>query len=133
MTPDDRNYLDSLSQAFGARLDAVERELNHVRRNMLSVDEAQTIFRTEVLKVNAYTRLAVALIAGIALVGNGSQLALANHDAASLELRCKKSTTEAIDRFRELQEPRDRALVDSAAMRAVQLRDQQIDTLKGTP
>jgi hypothetical protein len=127
------NYLDGKFASFDLRVSALERELNHTHKNMLSEDRAQKIFRAEVLKVNTHTRIAVALIAAIALIGNGTQHALASHDQATLKLRCEEGTDKAMQDQEVKRASRDQLLVDSAAMRAVQLRDQQIDVLKGTP
>jgi hypothetical protein len=129
----DHYYFDGKFADLDARLTLLERESNHVHRNMLSEDKAQKIFRTEVLRVNTNTRLAVAVIAAIALVGNGTQHALASHDAAVMKLRCDEGTSEAVQKQDRLRLDRDRTMVESAAMRAVQLRDQQIDTVKGRP
>jgi hypothetical protein len=126
-------YLDGKFASFDTRVVLLERESSHVRRNMLSEDRAQAIFRTEVLKVNTRTRIAVAIIAAIALIGNGAQNAMANHDSMALQLRCEKGTSEALERDRSQTLAERHAIADEAARRAVLLRDQQIDTLKGPP
>lgn len=114
------------------RLLNIEKEQRHIRNNMLSEDKAQSIFRAEVVKTNARTRLAVAVIAAIALIGNGAQNALANHDAMSLQMRCEQGAAKAVEKADQHAIIERHAIADEAARNAVRMRDQQIDVLKGT-
>lgn len=80
LTTEDKEYLEALLSArFENRLSAVERELNHLRRNMLTGEKAQDIFRETTLRVNAWTRLSVAVVAALAVIGNGTSNVLVDH------------------------------------------------------
>jgi hypothetical protein len=77
---EDKEYLEALlSERFENRLSALERESNHIRRNMLTGERAQSIFRDTTLRVNAWTRLSVAVIAALAVIGNGISNVLVDH------------------------------------------------------
>ena len=133
MTPEERQYWSGQFQSIETRLSLVERETSHANKHLLTEDRAQNIFRTEVVKTNARTRMAVAIIAGVALIGNGTQNVLANHDAMALQLRCEKGASTALEKADKQRDLERHAIADEAARRALQLRDLQIDTLKGKP
>jgi len=131
--PDLQAYLDGKFKGFDARLSVVERETNHIHKHMLTGEAAQNIFRLEVVKTNTRTRLAVAVIAAIALLGTGAQNALANHDAMAMQMRCEQGAAKAVTKADERYVLERHAIADETARRVLLLRDQQIDTLKGTP
>jgi hypothetical protein len=132
LTTEDKEYLKELLELasksfedrFENRLSAVERELNHVHDHMMTEDEARKlgeearkIFRTDTLKVNAWTRIAVATIAALAVIGNGTSNVLVDHTEskamakyetetdrklASYEARINQSNRELIQSNKEL-------------------------------
>jgi hypothetical protein len=124
-------YLDGKFDGLNARVDTLDKEANHLRRHLLTEDKAQSIFNAKVLRLNSYTRLAVALIAAVALIGNGAQNVLANHDSIALQLRCDKGASDALSKWQLQSLVRDEAIAQRAASQALKLRDAQYDVIRG--
>lgn len=101
----------------------IKREVRHVRTHMLTGEQARDIFRTEVLKVNSATRIAVAVIGGLVVGGVATANAIANHDAMALEMRCQKVTTGLLIEHDRQQSDRDKELVRETI--------REIDVVKG--
>lgn len=119
--------IDSRFKGFEGRVYLLEREVHQLDRNQLTGTKAVEIFRTTSLHVNTVTRVAVAVIAALGIGTTSVQNALANHDAASLELRCQKGTSDALIEADKRREVRDIEI----ARRAVQLRDEEVDYIIG--
>jgi Flp pilus assembly protein TadG len=90
LTVEDKEYLAELhkllAQRFEVRLSAIESELNQYRQVALTaeqsqklVDEARTIFRSETIRINAWTRVSVAIVAALAVIGNGTSNVIVDH------------------------------------------------------
>ena len=134
-----QTYLDGFRTSIEARMTALEREANQTHRNMLTGDKAQEIFRTTTLKVNSMTRLAVAIIAAVAVGANGTVNVITNHNREVLARQCGDETQKRIEafevRFYERSKDRDRELIRET----IEQRDRQIDdiiakaTRKATP
>jgi hypothetical protein len=73
------------------------------------------------------TRVAVAVISAIAIGTTSVQTTIAAHDAAALELRYQKGTSDALDKSDKRREVRDVEI----ARKAVQMRDEEVDRIIG--
>ena len=122
-----QQYLDGKFSSLEGRVTCVEREVHQLDRNQLTGTKAAEIFRTTSLHVNTITRVAVALIAALGIGTTSAQNALANHDAAALELRCQRGTSNALIESDKRREVRDVEI----ARKAIQLRDEEIDRIIG--
>ena len=120
-------FLEARFDGFEARTTLLEREVHQLNENQLTGEQAKEIFRTTSLRVNTITRLAVAAIAALGVGTTSVQNVMANHDAASLELRCQKGTSDALIESDKRREVRDVEI----ARRAVQLRDEEVDRIIG--
>lgn len=120
-------YLEAKFKGLEARVFCLEREVHQLDKNQLTGTKAVEIFRTTSMHVNTLTRVAVAVIAALGIGTTGVQNALANHDAAALELRCQKGTSDALLESDKRREVRDIEI----ARRAVQLRDEEVDRIIG--
>jgi hypothetical protein len=120
-------YLEGKFLSLEGRVTLVEREVHQLAKNQLTGEQATTIFRTTSLRTNTITRVAVALIAALGVGTTSVQNVLATHDAASLELRCQKGTSDALTEYDKRREVRDVEI----ARKAIQLRDTEIDRIIG--
>jgi hypothetical protein len=76
----DKEWIENLlNQRFSTPLATTQSELNHYRRHFLSAEDARKIFRADTLRVNAWTRLSVAIVAALAVIGNGTSNVLVDH------------------------------------------------------
>lgn len=122
LSPDAKDYLDNLAQGLGMRMGAVEREASELRRNSLSADAARKLFRTEVLRINTGTRIAVAVIAALALIGNGLTMVVGNHYVAKAETMCANVTDRKIDHAELRNVERDKAIAREGAREFFELQ-----------
>ena len=122
-----RCYLEGKFLSLEGRVTLLEREVHQMADNQLTGEQATTIFRTTSLRTNTITRVAVAVIAALAVGTTSVQNVLATHDAASLELRCQKGTTDALGEYDKRREVRDVEI----ARKAIQLRDSEVDRIIG--
>ena len=113
--PDLERYLGTVFGNLDTRLSAVERESNHVHKNMLTAERAEKIFQTNTLRINSMTRIAVAVIAGIAVAANGTVNVITNHNREVLAHECAEVTQKEIDKAELRNETRDRNLAIEAA------------------
>lgn len=115
ISPEAKDYLDALAQHLDLRLRALEREASELRRNSMTADEARKVFRTESLRINTWTRISVAAIAAIAIVGNGLTMVLGNHYVAKAEVMCGNVTDNKIAKAELRNRERDLELARAGA------------------
>jgi hypothetical protein len=112
---DVKDCICRLTEAVEARVSLVERESRHVWANMLTTEQAHNIFRSEVMRVNAWTRIAVAVVAALALIGNGLSMVIGNHYTLKAEACCAKVTDEKLGKFEEHQRELNKLLAREGA------------------
>ena len=87
---DDQTFFEEFERYFAERfenrLSAIERQLMHQHKHLLTQDEgrkifedAAKVFRSDTLRVNSWTRIAVAVVAALAVIGNGISNVLVDH------------------------------------------------------
>lgn len=93
LTQEDKVWIeDLLNQRFSTPLATTQQELNHYRRHLLSVEDARTIFRTDTLKVNSWTRVSVAVVAALAVISNGTSNVIVDHTESKAMARYEHTT-----------------------------------------
>lgn len=104
LTVQDKEWLEELlNQRFENRISTLERELTEYRKTALTseqstelVEEARKIFRAESLRINTWTRLSVAIVAALAVVGNGTANVIVDHTESKAMARYQVITDQKL-------------------------------------
>lgn len=104
LTAEDKEWLEQLlTERFVNPLSTVERELSQYRKISLTdeqaaalVDEARKIFRTETLRLNTWTRISVAVVAALAVIGNGTSNVIVDHTESKAMARFEAITDQKL-------------------------------------
>ena len=115
LDPDLERYLGTVFGNLDTRLGVVERESNHVHKNMLTAERAEKIFQTNTLRINSMTRISVAIIAGLSISANGLVNVITNHSREVLAAECAAITEKQIDKAELRNATRDHNLALEAA------------------
>jgi hypothetical protein len=124
-----QSYLDGFRASIEARMSALERESNQAHRNMITAEQAQKIWRIDTLKINAYTRLTVAIVAALAVIGNGTSNVLVDHTESRAMARYEHITDEKLATYEGKIAERNHALAFDAAQQTRNLDALQIEAL----
>lgn len=126
---EDKDWIESLlNERFENRLSTHERELNQNRRQMITVEDARQIFRTDTMRTNMWTRIAVAVIAALAVIGNGTSNVLVDHTESKAMARYAIETDRKLDTFRSEIMQQHRELI-SDVRTAVSERNTHLEAL----
>jgi len=117
LEPDVKDYLDTFKKDVAVRLGALEREASETRRNQLSEDDMERVFRQASGRMNYITRIAVAVIAALAVIGNGLTMVLGNHYTLKAEVCCASVTDRKIEKAELRNQERDRAIAADAVQK----------------
>lgn len=129
LTAQDKEWLEELlHERYDARLVNLEKEVNHYRKHLITVEEARNIFRTETLRVNAWTRISVAIIAALAVIGNGTSNVLVDHSESKAMARYSIETDRKLVSYESRISQSNRELV-SDIRSALAERDSHLETL----
>jgi L-asparaginase II len=117
-----KDYLDRKFQLTDARIDAlqdelilVKRESRQVEKRVVDFDEARSIFRTETTRINMWTRVAVAAISALAILGNGGSALIGQHYAVKAEQLAMRIARDEIEHAELRNQTRDRELAKAGA------------------
>jgi hypothetical protein len=117
-----KEYLDNKFSATDTRINMLQDELILLQRESRQVEmrvvdfaDARKIFRTETARLNMWTRVAVAAIAAIAMIGNSAGAIIGNQYTAKAESLCRKVTIEEISKAELRNQTRDRELAKAGA------------------
>lgn len=127
LEPEVQQYLDGLAQRFENRMSTLERELSELRRNPFGITETQArdIFRSATLTVNTWTRIAVAVIAALTVIGNGTANVIVDHNESKASARYELITDRKLAVIESHNSDRDEALIQ----KAITERDARIEAL----
>lgn len=123
LTDDDKAYLEKLhelhAERFENRLCSVEREMVEYRKTALTseqsealVEEARKIFRAESLRINTWTRVSVAIVAALAVIGNGTANVIVDHTESKAMARYQFITDQKLAGYEARVAMNNRQLAD---------------------
>lgn len=117
-----KKYLDRKFAETDARINNLQGELTLLQREhkqtterVVDFNDARAIFRTETARINMWTRVAVAVIGALALLGNGGSALIGEHYAAKAEQLAGRIARDEISKAELRNQSRDKELAKAGA------------------